>query len=58
MQVEVLFYPVKRFPRAWEVAEFSGINVCPMIGPFKQRCHEPTADFFEKLPYPVPVDAV
>ncbi len=56
--MEVLFYPVKRFPRAWEVAEFSGINVCPMIGPFKQRCHEPTADFFEKLPYPVPVDAV
>ncbi len=49
MQVEVLFYPVGQFPPAWEVKELSNINVCPVIGPFKQGHHGPSTEFFEKL---------
>jgi hypothetical protein len=49
MRVEVLFYPVGRFPQQWEGVEHSSINVCPMYGPFEQCCNGPTADFFEAV---------
>ncbi len=50
MRVEVLFYPVGRFPRQWEAVELSNnIDVCPMYGPFEPRCNGPTAEFFETL---------
>jgi hypothetical protein len=47
MRVEVLFYPVGRFPRQWEGVELSNIDICPMYCPFEQRCNGPTAEFFE-----------
>ncbi len=47
--MEVLFYPVGRYPRQWEVMELSNIDVCPMYGPFEQRRNGPTAEFFEIL---------
>ncbi len=49
MQVEVLFYPVGRFPQQWEAVELSNIDVCPMYGPFEQRRDGPTAEFFQIL---------
>jgi hypothetical protein len=49
MRVEVLFYPVGRFPRRWEAVELSNIDVCPMYGPFEPRRNGPTAEFFETL---------
>jgi hypothetical protein len=49
MRVEVLFYPVGRFPRKWEAVELSNIDVCPMYGPFEQRRNDPTAEFFQML---------
>ncbi len=49
MQVEVLFYPVGRFPRGWEAVELSNIDVCPMYGPFELRRNGPTAEFFQML---------
>ncbi len=50
MRVEVLFYPVERFPRGWEAVELSSIDVCPMYGPFELRCNGPTAaEFFQML---------
>jgi hypothetical protein len=49
MRVEVLFYPVGRFPRGWEAVELSNIDVCPMYGPFEQRHNGPTAEFFQML---------
>jgi hypothetical protein len=49
MRVEVLFYPVGRFPRGWEAVELSYIDVCHMYGPFEQRRNGPTADFFQML---------
>jgi hypothetical protein len=36
MQIEVLFYPARRFPQPWEVVQLSGIFICPMFGPFEQ----------------------
>ncbi len=32
MQVEVLFYPTRKIPKAWDMAELSGLGVCPMFG--------------------------
>jgi hypothetical protein len=49
MQVEVLFYPVGRFPRGWEAVELSNIDVCSMYGPFELRRNGPTAEFFQML---------
>ena len=49
MRVEVLFYPVGRFPQQWEAVELSNIDVCPMYGPFEQRRNGPTAEFFQML---------
>jgi hypothetical protein len=49
MQVEVLFYPVRKSPKAWEVVELSSLEVCPMFGPHERHHHGPSADFFEKL---------
>ncbi len=49
MRVEVLFYPVGRFPRQWEAVELSNIDVCPRYGPFEQRRNGPTAEIFETL---------
>ncbi len=47
--MEVLFYPVGRFPQQWEAVELSNIDVCPMYGPFEQRHNGPTAEFFQML---------
>jgi hypothetical protein len=33
MQVEVLFYPTRKIPKTWEMAELSGLGVCPRFGP-------------------------
>ncbi len=49
MQVEVLFYPVGRYPWGWEVEKLSNIDVCPVIGPFEQGHHGPTGEIFEIL---------
>jgi hypothetical protein len=49
MRVEVLFYPVGRFPWQWEAVELSNIDVCPMYGPFEPRRNGPTAECFETL---------
>ncbi len=49
MRVEVLFYPVGRFPRGWEAVELSNIDVCPMYGPFEQRRNGSNAEFFQML---------
>ncbi len=49
MRVEVLFYPVGRFPWQWEAVELSNIDVCPIYGPFEQRRNGPTAEFFQVL---------
>jgi hypothetical protein len=48
MQMEVLFYPARKFPRAWEVAELSSLDVCSRFGPHERQCHGPSAEFFEK----------
>jgi hypothetical protein len=45
----VLFYPVLKFPKPWEVAELSSLEVCPRFGPHERHCLGPSADFFEKL---------
>ncbi len=47
--MEVLFYPVGRFPWQWEAVELSNIDFCPMYGPFEQRRNGPTAEFFQML---------
>jgi hypothetical protein len=49
MQVEVLFYPARKFPKAWEVAELSNMEVCPRFGPHERHRLGPTAEVFEKL---------
>jgi hypothetical protein len=49
MQVEVLFYPIGRFPQQWEAVELSNIDVCPMYGPFEKKNNGPTAEYFESL---------
>jgi hypothetical protein len=49
MRVEVLFYPVGRFPRKWEAVELSNIDVCPRYGPFEFSRHGPTAEFFQMI---------
>jgi hypothetical protein len=49
MQVEVLFYPVRKIPKAWEMVELSSLGVCPMFCLYKRQCNRPSADFFEKL---------
>jgi hypothetical protein len=49
MQVEVLFYPVRKFPKSWEVAELSNLDVCPRFGPHERHRLAPSAEFFEKL---------
>ncbi len=56
-QVEVLFYPVGRFPWQWEAVELSKINVCPMYGPFEQRHNSPLQIFSVVNPYSVRVNA-
>jgi hypothetical protein len=48
MQVEVLFYPVGRYPHAWKVKGISSLQVFPSFGPFKQGHGGPFAEFFEK----------
>ncbi len=49
MQVEVLFYPARKFPKAWEVAELSDLEVCPRFGSHERHPLGPSAEFFEKL---------
>ncbi len=47
LQVEVLFYPMRRSPNAWGVGSLSTIADFPSFGPFKQGCGGPSAEFFE-----------
>jgi hypothetical protein len=47
MQVEVLFYPLRQYPHAWEVVELSSLEVCPRFGPHERHGLGPSEFFFE-----------
>jgi hypothetical protein len=49
MQVEVLFYPARKIPKAWEAVKLSGLEVCPRFGPHERHHNGTSAEFFEKL---------
>jgi hypothetical protein len=49
LQVEVLFYPLRRSPNTWEVGSLSTIADFSTFGLFKQGRGSPSAEFFENM---------
>jgi hypothetical protein len=49
LQVEVLFYPLRQSPKAWEVGSLRTIADFPSFGPFEQGHGGPSAEFFENM---------
>jgi hypothetical protein len=49
LQVEVLFYPLRQSPNAWEVGSLSTNADFPSFGLFKQGRGSPSADFFQNM---------
>jgi hypothetical protein len=47
MQVEVLFYPMRKITKAWDMAELNSKATCPMFGPHEWRAMDPLHFFLK-----------